>query len=109
MKSRKSKETKNRANLAFRLAARSVARSQSALGAFYRRLRTKHGAPKAITATARKIAVIVYHMLKNHTPYHDLGATYYEQRYRERKLRNLFRQAKQFGLRLEPVPQHVVT
>lgn len=109
VKSRKSKETKNRANLAFRLAARSVARSQSALGAFYRRLRTKHGAPKAITATARKIAVIVYHMLKNHTPYHDLGATYYEQRYRERKLRNLFRQAKQFGLRLEPVPQHVVT
>lgn len=109
VKSRKSQETQNRANLAFRLAARSVARSQSALGAFYRRLRTKHGAPKAITATARKIAVIVYHMLKNHEPYHDPGASYYEERYRERKLRNLIRQAKQFGLRLEPVSPSVVT
>ncbi|MFN2201522.1 MAG: IS110 family transposase [Caldilineaceae bacterium] len=109
VRSRKSKETKNRANLAFRLAARSVARSQSALGAFYRRLKTKHGAPKAITATARKIAVIVYHMLKKHEPYHDPGASYYEERYRERKFRNLNRQARQFGYRLEPVSTSVVT
>ena len=48
-------------------------------------------------------------MLKNHEPYHDPGATYYEQRYRERKLRNLLRQAKQFGLRLEPVSPSPVT
>jgi len=102
VKSRKTKPTKGRANLAFRLAAQSVARSQSAFGAFYRRIKAKHGAPKAITATARKIAVAVYHMLKERQPYHDPGANYYEERYQERKLRNLQRQAQQLGLCLVP-------
>lgn len=106
---RKSKPTKSRANLAFRLAALSLTQSKTALGAFYRRIRTKHGAPKAITATARKIAVIVYHMLKDKVPYHDPGATYYEERYKERKLRNLKRQAKALGLRLLPEETRVVT
>jgi transposase len=109
VRSRKSKPTKSRANLAFRMAALSLAQSKTALGAFYRRLRTKHGAPKAITATARKIAVIVYHMLKDRVPYHDPGATYYEERYKERKLRNLKRQAKELGLRLVPESVPVVT
>jgi len=109
VKSRHSKPIQSRANLAFRLAARSVARMQSALGAFYRRLRAKHGAPKAITATARKIAVIVYHMLKEKKPYHDPGATYYEERFRERKFRSLQRQAKQFGWCLLPDSHPVVS
>ena len=109
VKSRKTKPTQSRANLAFRLAARSVARSQSALGAFYRRLKAKHGAPKAITATARKIAVIVYHMLKERQPYQDPGVTYYEERYQEWKLRNLKRQAKQFGFSLVLDSEPVVT
>lgn len=109
VKGRKSKPTKSRANLAFRLAAMSLAQSKTALGAFYRRIRTKHGAPKAITATARKIAVIVYHMLKDKEPYHDPGATYYEERFKERKLRNLKRQAKELGLRLVPEEAPVVT
>jgi transposase len=109
VKRRQSKPIQSRANLAFRLAARSVARMQSALGAFYRRLKAKHGAPKAITATARKVAVIVYHMLKGKEPYHDPGATYYEERYRERKLRTLQRQAKQFGYQLVPDPPLLVS
>lgn len=102
VKSRHSKPTKSRANLAFRLAARAVNRSQTALGAFFRRIKAKHGAPVAITATARKIAVIVYHMLKDKTSYQDPGAIYYEKRYQERKLRNLHRQAQQLGWRLIP-------
>ena len=109
VKSSKTQPTRNRANLAFRLAAQSVAKSQSALGAFYRRLRTRLGAPKAITATARKIAVIVYHMLKDRQPYRDPGASSYEERYQQRKIRNLQRQAKQFGLRLVPDSQPAVT
>jgi transposase len=108
-KSQRTKPIQSRANLAFRLAARSVARMQSALGAFYRRLRAKHGAPKAITATARKIAVIVYQMLKLRQPYLDLGATAYEERFRERKFRALQRQAKQFGWHLLPEPLPVVS
>jgi transposase len=54
-------KSKNRAAQAFRMAAQSVSRSDSALGAFYRRMRAKHGGPKAITATAHKIARIFYH------------------------------------------------
>ena len=52
VKSRHTKATNNRANTAFRLAAQSVGRTQTALGAFYRRLKAKHGAPVAVTATA---------------------------------------------------------
>jgi transposase len=109
VKSRKTQPTKSRANLAFRLAAQSVARSQSAVGAFYRRLKAKHGAPKAITATARKIAVIVYHMLKDRQPYHDPGASYYQERFQERRIRKLQRQAKELGLRLVPDPEPAVS
>ncbi len=55
------------------MAAQSDSRSDSALGAFYRRMRTKHGGPKAITATAHKIARIFYHLLKYKEEYHDPG------------------------------------
>ena len=54
----------NRAAVAFRLAAESLVRTQTALGAFYRRLAARIGKPKAITATARKLAALVYHVLK---------------------------------------------
>ena len=95
--------TKNRASTAFRLAAQSLARSDSAIGAFYRRIRARHGAPKAITATAHKLARIVYFMLKNRLPYCDPGASYYEEQYRKRVIRNLHRRAASLGMRLEPV------
>jgi len=95
--------TQNRASTAFRLAAQSLARSDSAIGAFYRRIRARHGAPKAITATAHKLARIVYFMLKNRHPYNDPGASYYEEQYRKRVIRNLHRKAASLGMRLEPV------
>ena len=93
----------NRAAQAFRMAAQSAGRSQSALGAFYRRIRAKHGGPKAITATAHKIARIFYHMLKNEQEYNDPGQDYYEQKYRERVIKNLQRRAKDLGLELVPI------
>ena len=106
IRSRTQKST-NRAAQAFRMAAQSAGRSDSALGAFYRRMRAKHGAPKAITATAHKIARIFYHMLKYKQEYHDPGQDYYEQKYRERVIRNLKRRAKDMGMDLVPQQQVV--
>lgn len=102
VKSRRTQPTQNRASNALRVAAQSLARSDSALGAYYRRLRARQGAPKAITATAHKLARILYFMLKNREPYHDPGAYYYEEQYRERAIRKLQRQAAKLGLSLGP-------
>ncbi len=102
-------KTNNRANLAFRLAAQSAGRGQSAIGAFYRRMTAKHGPAKATTATAHKLARIVYFMLKNRTAYVDPGATYYEQQYRERTIRNLKRKAANLGFELVPQPAQATT
>lgn len=65
------RKVNNRLSAAFRMAAQSLQRSESALGNFYRRMRTKLGAPKAITATAHKLARIVFHLLKTGQPYDD--------------------------------------
>jgi len=98
--SSKSKPSANRAAHAFRMAAYSLHRSQTAIGAFLRRKKAQLGSPKAITATAHKIARIFYEMLKTRTEYKDLGVDYYQTRYKERMLRNLKRKAKAFGLEL---------
>jgi transposase len=89
-----------RAATALRLAARSLSGSKSALGAFYRRLRARIGAPKAITATAHKLAKLFYRMLKTRQPYHDLGQAAYDERFRARRLRSLTRMAKDLGFHL---------
>ena len=60
------------------------------------------GSPKAITATAHKLAKIVYNMLRFGKQYVDVGAEYYEKQYRERVLKNLAHRAAQFGLSLIP-------
>lgn len=83
------KRIANRAALALRMAAFSLIRSKSALGAYIRRQRSRLGASKAITATAHKLARLVYSMLKNGTTYADLGQDYYEERYRSRVVQNL--------------------
>lgn len=109
VKSRGTLPTQNRAATAFRVAAQSLSRSNSALGAFYRRMRARHGAPKAVTATAHKLARIVYFMLKNQTSYQDLGSHDYEERQRLRTLRTIERKAAKLGFRLEPLqPASVV-
>ena len=100
---RGTKKTNNRAALALRVAAQSLTHSHSALGGFYRRMRAKHGAPKAITATAHKLARIIYHMLKYRKPYVSPGERYYEEQYQERMLRNLKRKANKLGMKLVPI------
>ena len=101
--SSKSGKTKNRATTALRLAAQSASKTDSALGAFYRGLKFRRGPAKAITATAHKIARIIYYMLKNQEDYHDPGAVYYEEQYRQRALRNLKRKARKLGLEVVPL------
>ena len=72
------------------------------MGAFYRRQRTRLGAPKAITATAHKLARTFYSMLKNGTEYVDYGKDYYEQQYENRVLKNLKKRAASLGFKLVP-------
>ena len=85
-----------------RLAATTLSRTSTALGAFYRRLVSRIGTAKAVTATARKIAVIFYNTLRHGEVYHDPGAEYYEQRYRHRVIANLRRRASTMGFDLVP-------
>jgi transposase len=73
------------------------------LGAFYRRLKARLGPAKALTATAHKLAQIVYHMLRYGKADVDRGAAYDEPPYRERVLQNLKRRAKPMGFELVPV------
>jgi hypothetical protein len=84
------------------MAAQSVHGSQSSIGGFYRRMRAKHGPAKAVTATAHKLARIIYYMLRDRTPYHDPGVEFYEQQFRQRAIRNLKRKAKGLGYHLIP-------
>src|SRR5438309_3764093 len=90
---RRTPKVVNRAKVAFRQAAMTLLRSQSYLGAQYRRLRTRLGAPKAITAMARKLACLFYRLLKNGQQYVDKGTEYYEQRHREQQVRLLLKKA----------------
>ena len=73
--------------------------------AFYRRLSARAGKAKAVTATARKIAVLFYNSLRYGMAYHDPCATKYEERYRSRVIGNLQRRAKAFGFTLHEMPQ----
>ena len=96
----KTKPSANRAASAFRLSAFGLLNSQSALGAYCRRQRTRLGAPKAITATAHKLARIFYSMLKNGTEYVDKGQDYYEKQYHDRIVKNLKKRAADMGFEL---------
>ena len=103
VKSSQTRKVVNRAAKAFRLAAQAVTRSNCALGAFYRRICSRLGAPKAITATAHKIARLFYTLWTKKESYVDQGADYYEQKYRERVVKNLKQRAKSLGLELVEV------
>jgi len=96
----KTKPVVNRAATALRIAANSLYRSKSALGAYLRRQKARLGSPKAITATAHKLARMIYSMLKHGTQYVDAGQDYYEQRYRTRVVENLKRRATELGFEL---------
>jgi transposase len=75
-----------------------------ALGAFYRRLAARIGKAKAVTTTARKIAILFYNTMRHGLDYRDPGANYYEQRYRERVVKQLHRRAAEFGFTLQAAP-----
>jgi transposase len=98
--SSRTRPTTSRAANLFRMAALGAGRTQTALGAFYRRLAARAGKAKAITATARKIAVLFYNTLRFGMNYVDPGQDYYEQRYRQRALANLQRRARDLGFAL---------
>src|SRR6202023_137747 len=96
------RRSNNRAASLLRLAAVTVGRTETALGAFFRRLSARIGKAKAITATARKIAVLFYNAVRHGMEYVDPGASFYETRYRKRVVDNLHRRAKAFGFVLHP-------
>ena len=96
----------NRAAQALRLAAKNVQRSNSALGAFFRRIAARRGLAKAMTATAYKLARIVYALLTHGTAYVAQGLAAYETAYRERVVRQGKRKAAELGLVV--VEHHVV-
>jgi transposase len=102
IKSRGVRRGANRAGRALRLAARGCHHAKNALGAFYRRIQARAGAPKAIVATARKLAERVYRLLRYGEQYVRQDAEAYEAVYRARVVKGLARRAGELGYRLEP-------
>jgi hypothetical protein len=98
-----SRKTKNRITAHLRLAATTVGRTDTALGAFYRRLSARIGKAKAVTATARKIAILFYNAMRFGMDYQDPGANHYEQEYRKRVVKGLHRRAAEFGYTLHEI------
>jgi hypothetical protein len=98
--SSRTRRSSNRAAALLRIAEVNVGRTQTALGAFYRRLAARVGKAKAVTATARKLAVLFYNALRFGMAYTDPGANHYEERYRKRVLHNLQRRARELGYAL---------
>lgn len=90
----------NRAAKILRMAAMTLGRSSTALGAFYRRLSSRVGKAKAITATARKLAILVYRTLKGELVYQDPGADAYDARHRDQLTRRLRHRASKLGFAL---------
>jgi transposase len=93
-----------RAAQALRLAAQTLGRTQTALGSYYRRLRARKGPTPAITATAHKLARMLYHVLKHRTPYQPQSQETYDQHLRQQAIRHLKRSATRLGFTLVPQP-----
>jgi len=103
------RKTSNRLSAHLRLAAVTVGRTNTALGAFYRRLAARVGKAKAVTATARKIAVLFYNAMRFGMSYQDPGADNYERKYRERVIKQLHRRAAEFGFTLQEAASQSVS
>jgi hypothetical protein len=102
--SSKTRRSSNRATALLRIAAVNIGKTETALGAFYRRLAARTGKAKAVTATARKLAILFYNALRFGMTYVDPGVSSYEDRYRQRVIHNLHRRAKSLGLTLVTTP-----
>jgi transposase len=99
-RSGRNRPTTNRFWTALRIAAQTLSRSKSALGAFYRRLRARLGPEKAINAAAHKLARMIYFTLKFQRPYVDPGPDAYAQHHRDQVLKSMEKRARQLGYTL---------
>jgi transposase len=95
----------NRVAVLLRLAALAIGRTDTCLGVFYRRMKARHGPPKAMTATARKLAVLIYHLLTTGEQYQEPDPKQYDERVRKNKIIRLLRQAKELGFDLVPLEE----
>jgi hypothetical protein len=93
----------NRAALALRIAAHTLHHNQSSLGHYYRRMRAKLGAPKAITATAHKLARIFYYLLTSGQPYQESIFAERETQHQQRTVFSLHARARALGFQLIPL------
>ena len=101
----KTKRCANRAAQALRLAAAALRSSKSALGAYFRRMCSHMDKPKAVTAAAHKLARLIYTLLTKGEEYTDQGQDYFEERYRERVIRQITQRATKLGLSVVPTAQ----
>ena len=85
-----------------RMAALSLRHSETALGAYYRQIARRAGGDVAVFASARKLATLIYRLLRWGQPYVDEGAAAYEKRYQEARIRSLTTAAKSLGFQLTP-------
>jgi transposase len=103
--SSRTRKVNNRAATTLRLAAMLLGKTDTPLGAFYRRKRAQLGAPKAITATARKLACLIYRLIKTGQGYQEVDVRAYELKYKDQIVRSLRKRAAGFGFELVEVPQ----
>jgi hypothetical protein len=103
--SSRTRKVVNRAATTLRLAAMVLGHTNTPLGSFYRRKRAQLGAPKAITATARKLGCLIYRLIKNGEGYQEPDLHVYELKYKDQILNSLRKRANSFGFDLVEVPK----
>jgi len=101
--SSKTRQTNSRASCALRIAAQTLARSRSRLGNFYRSMRARLGSPQAITATAHKLARIIYHLITTGQAYDETVFLMEDQKQAQRYEKRLRKQANALGFQLVPI------
>ena len=103
LKKEKRNSASTRVAAALRMAALSLRHSQTALGAYYRKLAQRLSGDIAVFATARKLATLIYRLLRWGQPYMDEGVEAYEKRYRQQRVKSLAAKAKDLGYELTAV------
>jgi len=103
VKKKKRNSASSRVGAALRMAATSLRHSETALGAYYRHIARRKAGDVAVFATARKLATIIYRLLRWGQPYVDEGAEAYEQRYQQSRIKSLTAKAKELGYQLTPI------
>jgi len=98
--SRRTRKVKNRASTILRIAAWTAGKTDTWIGRFYRRVKSRRGAPKAVTATARKLACVIYHLMKYKEEFVFLDTTKYEEQATNHRLSRLRKEAKSLGFQL---------